>query len=154
MNIKKQFWVLLLLVILPFACRSPYYAKAEKKPKKGYLNSITDKITGATTPAQHKTEGISYFKKGMTEEALEELKLASEGIKEDGELRHYLGKAYYENDKYDEAITELLASISYYKPNQAQEKAEAYNDLGLVYKKNNAFAEALSAFRESLALDS
>ena len=83
-NIKKQYWIFLLLVILPFACRSPYYAKAEKKPKKGYLNSITDKITGATTPSQHKTEGISYFKKGMTEEALEELKLASEGIKEDG----------------------------------------------------------------------
>ena len=90
----------------------PYYAKAEKKPKRGYLNTITDKITGATTPAQHKTEGISYFKKGMTEEALEELKLASEGIKEDGELRHYLGKSYYENDRYDEAITELLAAVS------------------------------------------
>ena len=109
MNIKKQFWVLLLLITFPTACRSPYYAKAEKKPKRGYLNTITDKITGATTPAQHKTEGISYFKKGMTEEALEELKLAAEGIKEDGELRHYLGKAYYENDKHDEAITEFLA---------------------------------------------
>ncbi|MBI2556183.1 MAG: hypothetical protein HYW13_01955, partial [Planctomycetes bacterium] len=87
MNIKKQFWVLLLLITFPTACRSPYYAKAEKKPKKGYLDLITDKITGATTPAQHKADGISYFKKGTTEEALEESKMASEGIKEDGELR-------------------------------------------------------------------
>ena len=151
MNIKNSFGFFLLLITFLTACRSPYYAKAEKKPKRGYLNTITDKITGATTPAQHKTEGISYFKKGMTEEALEELKLASEGIKEDGELRHYLGKSYYENDKYDEAITELLAAVSYYKANQTKEKADVYNDLGLAYKKKNAFTEALSAFKESLS---
>ena len=91
----------------------------------------------------------------MTEEALEELKLASEGIKkEDGELHYYLGKAYYENDKYDEAITELLAATSYYKANQTKEKAEVYNNLGLAYKNKNAFTEALSAFKESLELNS
>ena len=143
----------MLLITFPTACRAPYYAKAEKKPKKGYLNSITDKITGAITPAQHKTEGISCFKKGMTEEALEELKLASEGIKDDGELHHYLGKAYYENDKYDDAVTELLAAVSYYKTNQTTEKADVYNDLGLAYKKKNAFTESLSAFKESLELN-
>ncbi|HEY4481570.1 MAG TPA: tetratricopeptide repeat protein, partial [Candidatus Brocadiaceae bacterium] len=153
MNIKKQFWILILLIIFPTACRSPYYAKVEKKPKRGYLDSITDKITGATTPAQHKTQGISYFKKGMTEEALEELKLASEGIKDDGELHHYLGKAYYENDKDDEAVTELLAAVTYYKTNQAAEKADVYNDLGLAYKKKDAFTESLSAFKESLDLN-
>ena len=32
-NIKKQFWILILLIIFPTACRSPYYAKVEKKPK-------------------------------------------------------------------------------------------------------------------------
>ena len=44
----------------------------------------------------------------MTEEALRNLNLVAEGIKEDGELRHYLGKAYYENDKHDEALPSFL----------------------------------------------
>ena len=138
MNIKTQCWILVLLITVPVACRTPSYAKVEKKKKKGYLNSITNKISGATTPGQHKTLGISCFKKGMIEEAMEELKLASEGIHNDGELHHYLGKAYYESDKLEEAVAELLAAISFYKPNQAAERADAYNDLGLAYKKKNA----------------
>ena len=78
------------------------------------------------------------------------MKLASEGIKEDGELRHYLGKAYYENDKYDEAITELLASISYYKANQTKEKADAYNDLGLAYKRKMLLRNPSPLLRKAL----
>lgn len=139
--------------MVPMGCGTPYYAKAEKEPKKGYKNSITGKVSGATTPEQHKILGISYFKKGMIDEAVEELKLASEGMKEDGELRHYLGKAYYENGKYEESIAELLAAISNYMTNQTVERADAYNDLGLAYKEKQAHAESLSAFKESLELN-
>ena len=146
MNIKIQFLVTLFVIIVPIACRTPY---PEKKPSGGYSNSTTS----AGTPAQHKAAGISCFKKGMMEEALDELKLAAEGIQGDGELHHYLGKSYYEKDKIDDAIAELLAALSYYKPDQTTERADVYNDLGLAYKRKNAYTESLSAFQESLVLN-
>lgn len=153
MKIKKLFLFSLLVVSVPIACRNPYYAEVERKPSTGYINTIAGKLTGATTPAQHKALGISCFKKGMMEEALEELKLAAEGLQEDAELRHYLGKAYYENDKMDEAVAELLAALSYYKPDQMVERADAYNDLGQAYRRKKAYPESLSALKESLELN-
>ena len=59
------------MIVLPIACQTTNHVEQEKKQKKGYLGSITDKLTGTPSPQEHKTTGISYFKKGMIDEALD-----------------------------------------------------------------------------------
>ena len=145
--IKKNLLLLTLLVIAPIACQTPKNVKIEKGSSQGAMTTIAHKITGTTTPQEHKTAGISYFKKGMIDEASEELKIASESINDDAELHHYLGKTYYENDHTDEAITELNTAIPLYKTTQSDEKADAYNDLGLAFKRKNAVSESLYAVK-------
>ena len=107
----------------------------------------------AQSPTSNKALGISYYKKGMLEDAVEELIIASERTSGDAELHHYLGKAYYELDKLQDAIPEFLAAISLYSPDRVEEKAEAYSDLGLTYKYLKSFSESFSAYKESLALN-
>lgn len=153
MIIKKYFWVAYILLFFPIACSSPYDTKDKKNIKGGYIGSITDKLTGALSAKEHKTLGITYFKKGMTEEAIDEFNFALQGIRQDGELHHYLGKAYLEINQFSKAMNELNNAISYYDKSNFKGKAEAYNDLGLLYKKKNEYTEAFSALKECLKLN-
>ena len=143
---KKQIYILFFLTLATLACQTTL---AQREAISGSQRVSDDD----QSPLGRKAGGILYFKKGMLEDAVEELTFASEKIKGDAELHHYLGKAYYELDKLKDAVTEFLAAVSFYRPDKTVEKAEAYSDLGLAYKNLKASSESFAAYKESLALN-
>lgn len=68
---------------------------------------------------------------------------------ENSDLKHLeLGKFYFLNQKYDEAIREFEQAIK-----EASGKSEAYYNLGLVYETRGQFDQAREAFHHALEID-
>jgi tetratricopeptide (TPR) repeat protein len=112
-------------------------------------------VTENNAPA-HKRLGLAYGSLMDVEKATSERKIARllhyQYLKKvkpnDFEVRYMLGNSYIELQRYDEAISEYLFSLSL-----NDKSSKVYNNLGIAYYSKGNIIEAKRAFTAALILD-
>jgi len=88
--------------------------------------------------------GLSYLRKGDTENALQSFKASlSKGIKDTTDVKFRIGQIYYKKNQYSDAIKYFEDVIK-----EKSDHIEALELLGLIYHKRENSEKAISAFKK------
>ena len=101
-------------------------------------------------PNRAVTEGNASLEKGKAEEALTHYDRAVAALPADSAVHFNRGTALFALSRYDEAIAELMKASESKSPSL---KAAAFYNLGNSYFKADRFADAIAAYKHSLALE-
>lgn len=123
---------------------SAYYTKGEYRPAaEAYGKAAALKPDDADV---QRNLGLAWIELKETEKAHAALKKAFE-LGEDAEAAYFLGRLFYVEKKFDEALEYALMSI---KKNGAS--AKAYNLKGVILNQMKRYAEAAGSFQAGLVL--
>jgi tetratricopeptide (TPR) repeat protein len=101
-------------------------------------------------PNRAVTDGNASLEKGKAEEALTHYDRAVAALPADSAVHFNRGTALFALSRYDEAIAELMKATESKSPSL---KAAAFYNLGNSYFKADRFADAIAAYKHSLALE-
>jgi Ca-activated chloride channel family protein len=101
-------------------------------------------------PNRAVTDGNASLQKGKAEEALSRYDQAVAALPADPGVHFNRGTALFALSRYDEAIAELMKATESKSPSL---KAAAFYNLGNSYFKADRYADAIAAYKHSLALE-
>jgi tetratricopeptide (TPR) repeat protein len=123
---------------------SAYYTKGEYGPAaEAYGKAAALKPDDADV---QRNFGLAWIELKETEKAHAALKKAFE-LGEDAEAAYYLGRLFYVEKKFDEALEYVLKSIQ-----KDGRSAKAYNLKGVILNQMGRYAEAAGSFQAGLVL--
>jgi len=96
---------------------------------------------------EYKNRGLEHLYHNRVNDAIAELKQALKIDNRDAKVHHLLGKCFFKERAYDEAITHL----SYYTGTNAED-ADAFNMLAAAHYNSKRYEDALAAARQACAL--
>lgn len=96
--------------------------------------------------------GLAYRDMGLFADAINELRKALHSSRLEGPSRMMIGVCLVEQDRSQEAVSELQRSLAVAGLSTRQE-AEAYYFLGRAYERLSQLADALASYEQSLRLD-
>jgi len=101
-------------------------------------------------PNRAVTDGNASLQKGKAEDALTHYDQAAAALPTDPAVHFNRGTALFALSRYDEAIAELMKATESKSPSL---KAAAFYNLGNSYFKADHYADAIAAYKHSLALE-
>ncbi|ODS33392.1 MAG: O-linked GlcNAc transferase [Candidatus Scalindua rubra] len=116
-----------------------------EKGEIGGFVGFSDEISQETSIDELSDRGISYYDKGMINEAIDEFKEVLEIDPEDVETHYNLGSAYADKGMFDEAITIYKKAIE-----KNPEFIDAYLSLGELYLDMDLIDDAISLYKQAL----